>query len=87
MHEWQIYAIDKDGLVVHAGVHKADGVDMITVVGWERDWRRWRRAYLRNHPGDYPLRHCNRVVAVTVRKCGTNETNRFQLNGLQAPIG
>jgi len=63
--KYQAYAFAKDHLN-HAGTNEIEPVP-ITMSEWiaackkiEAKWRVWRRRYLKEHPGDYPLRLCNK---------------------------
>jgi len=54
--EYQIIAVTKSGLVNHAGVHKLGKISHKTIVKLERKWQAWRKNYVDNHPGNYPLK-------------------------------
>jgi len=52
----QTWALDSQRYLVHAGPAAVASLDLAGACALQRGWRRWRRAYLRNHPGNYPLR-------------------------------
>jgi len=57
MIDIQLYAWDAKGKFAHAGCHKVRRLTVATLVRLEGEHRTWKRKYLKEHPGDYPLRH------------------------------
>lgn len=64
MKRVQIYAVDADGSVVHAGTRNMRSITRPAVLRAERSWNKWRAKYLADNPGDYPLRHCAAVSRI-----------------------
>jgi hypothetical protein len=56
MKEYQVYAVDKNLKLCHAGVYKADELTIDGLLRYQREWESWRRKYLKDNPGEYPLR-------------------------------
>ena len=73
--EYQIYAIDKDGQMNHCGPENIDGLVTIDKCKkLESSWRKWRRNYLTDNPGDYPLRkHHKRTARYILNEIGKKE--------------
>lgn len=51
----QIYGIDANNQITHAGPRRCRAMDLKTAYRIERSWQAWRRWYLLQHPGKYPL--------------------------------
>lgn len=75
--EYQVYGVDAAGKVTHAGVHAAPNMSEKSARRLQRKWLAWREQYLRDHAGDYPLRHAAptvRLVMYPVAEPGRAET-------------
>lgn len=74
--EYQIYAYDKNGRLNHCGPESICGpVTIKKCKRLETDWRRWRREYLKTHPGNYPLRrHSRKTIAYIMNEIGKTQT-------------
>lgn len=73
--EYQIYGVDSDGRVNHAGVHKFAHLTDEAIMEFQAKWEEWARDYVATHPGNYPLRHSiGKTVKVIVHPIG--EPNR-----------
>jgi hypothetical protein len=70
---YQIYGIDKNGSLTHAGTHEVENMDVKTAKKFEREWKQWRKQYLKDNPGDYPLRHTLKTVKYHVHPIGKPE--------------
>ena len=69
--DYQIYALDKNGKLTHAGVHRINKpVTKGKIVKIEKAWRKWRKQYLQDNPGDYPLRHSQDSAEYRVHPVG-----------------
>lgn len=79
--EYQIYAYDKNGTLNHCGPEKIkEPVTLAKCKKLERNWRRWRRNYLRDNPGNYPLRkHGKKTACYVIHPCG-DSSKTFQIN-------
>ena len=66
-NSYQCYGIATDGTLVHAGIRSASRVTEKTAIRWEREWRAWRKRYLRSVPGDYQLRQSQETAWLEVR--------------------
>jgi len=64
---YQIYGIDK------TGTHEVENMDVKTAKKFEREWKQWRKQYLKDNPGDYPLRHTLKTVKYHVHPIGKPE--------------
>jgi hypothetical protein len=53
--EYQIITVSSDNILLHAGVHKLGRISHRTIQKLERKWQIWRKEYIANHPGQYPL--------------------------------
>jgi hypothetical protein len=86
MSEYQIYGLDVKGKVTHAGVVKADCVDFQTAKRIQREWQHWRARYLRENPGNYPLRFVRRTVLLVVHLVGEPAKHQsFDLREVKRP--
>lgn len=65
-NQYQIYGLDKSGNITHAGVHGLHRVSIKPIRRLQRKWSAWREQYLRDNPGDYPLRHNRPTIAILV---------------------
>ena len=66
----QIFAYDKRGKLNHAGDGEFPGglISRMACEQNEKQWRAWRKKYLAENPGDYPLRkRCYKTVTMLVR--------------------
>ncbi|MBW2006141.1 MAG: hypothetical protein JRI72_16370 [Deltaproteobacteria bacterium] len=78
---YQIYAIDRNGEVVHAGAKDIPGT--ITVNKCKRlesAWERWRRDYIAKNPGDYPLRQYHKKTVQYIMHPIGNEEKSIAVN-------
>ena len=64
--KYQIYAYDKNGKLNHAGVHDLKTLTPAKLRTIERKWRKWRKEYIAEHPGDYPLAQPHKKTIVMV---------------------
>jgi len=73
--KYQIYAFDCEGTLNHAGSAEATGATVEEARRIEHEWRKWRRQYLKDNPGDYPLRrHHRRTVQYAMNPVGQPDT-------------
>ena len=56
MKRFQTYGIDASGKCTHAGVYDGRKQSPGVARKIQRDWLKWRKGYLADHPGNYPLR-------------------------------
>ena len=56
---YQLYAITETGKLNHAGTKIFKGLTIKKLKRYETAWQAWRRQYLIDNPGNYPLRECN----------------------------
>lgn len=70
LKEYQVWGFDGGGRLTHAGVHRLQAVAAAEAKRVEANWRRWRKRYLAEHPGDYPLRHIGRTVVLELHPVG-----------------
>jgi len=56
MTKYQIYTTDKNDKLLHAGVHTLGHISHRTIKKLERKWLAWRKIYINEHPGEYPLK-------------------------------
>ena len=81
--KYQSYGIDADGKVTHAGISKnIRRMDEAAARHIQQGWEKWRTRYLREHPGDYPLRQDARdprrkTVTLLVHPVG--QGNHYQI--------
>lgn len=69
--KYQLYGIDKNGLVTHAGTKNFRSLTIDKVHKYQRQWENWRKKYLKQNPGNYPLRTDNReTVLILAHKIG-----------------
>lgn len=54
--EYQAYALDKDGIMTHAGTFKANKLNNKRIEKYQREWEKWRIEYLAKNAGNFPLR-------------------------------
>jgi hypothetical protein len=67
--EYQTYAMDANGKLVHAGVSRHTAMDETTAWQIQRLWERWRNEYdnlPENVARDYPAKNCPRVTSIMV---------------------
>ena len=70
---YQVYGIDKNGELTHAGTHEVENMDVRMARKLEKEWKKWRREFLLNNLGDYPLRHTLKTVKYYVHPIGKPE--------------
>lgn len=77
--KYQLYGIDKNGNVTHAGVRECRGpITQNKAKRYQSEWERWRKDYLAVNPGDYPLRSDandpeRKTVSLIIHQCGHAE--------------
>ena len=54
-NQYQMYTFDANNKLMHAGPTNAPRLSAKFAVKHERKWLQWRREYIKNNPGDYPL--------------------------------
>lgn len=67
--EYQMYACETNGKLVHAGVSRHTAMDETTAWQIQRLWEHWRMEYdnlPENAMRDYPAKTCPRVASITV---------------------
>ena len=69
----QLYAWDAEGKLAHAGAHKVRTLTPQTLIRLEKEHRRWKRKYLHENPGEYPLRHSGPGVLLQAWPLGHEE--------------
>lgn len=80
--KYQIYAFDANGKLNHAGTRNFRGsVTAKKCNRYEQAWQKWRRRYLFENPGNYPLRdHSDPSVVYFIHPSGKPEkTTRILL--------
>ena len=83
---YQIYAVDKNEKIVHAGTTMLNNISIDICRKLERNWVRWRNEYVKNNPGEYPTavdrRNKVKTVKYIVHPVGMPEkAMRIPLNG------
>jgi len=78
---YQIYAIDRNGEVVHAGAKDVPGTITVNKCKrLERAWERWRHDYIAKNPGDYPLRQYHKKTIQYIMHPIGDEEKGFAVN-------
>ena len=52
---YQVNAYDAQGRAVHMGTQEFRKVSLSTIRQHEAKWRAWRKVFIAENPGDYPL--------------------------------
>ena len=64
-NQYQIYAVDINGRLTHAGVRGLK-TNLKSIIKMEKKWLAWKKQYIMDHPGDYPLKHTEKTVKIYV---------------------
>lgn len=75
--EYQEYGIDAKGSITHAGVVNAPRMSKQVAKKIQNKWQVWRKQYLRDNPGDYPLRHTKPTVQLLIHPIGHPEQGQY----------
>lgn len=75
----QVFGLGENGGVVWAGPKRINRSVITQRIAKriQRRWMSWRAQYLRDNPGDYPLRRCAAVVTLHITRIGQNAEVRI----------
>ena len=66
LSEYQFYGLSKDGELTFAGIFNLPRLTKVSILRAYRKHQIWKYQYLRNNPGDYPLRFTPATDSINV---------------------
>ena len=72
--EWQVWGVDADGKLVHAGVRRCAAWTQEAAEREQSEWELWAQQYIEDNPGEYPLKDSvGKTVELRVHPLGKPE--------------
>jgi hypothetical protein len=83
---YQITGLDANGTVTHSSPRSFKRLTIYALVKYQAEWEEWRLSFLRENPGEFPLRHTQPTVAMVAYRFGEpHRARRFILEFVKHP--